>query len=137
MKLLVMSVILLAAMPLFGQPQIIVDNRTSGDIDTARLERLAYQALLHSTGNRIEIVLHLWSKKDVRSKNDRKMESFFAGPNQIYLSKMDYLCFVQGVLLAAFPKVSVDELESKSRRIFLEEQLVFNISRISNERRAR
>lgn len=133
MKVIVIVLILFAAMPLFAQPQITIDNRTDAQIDTARLERLAYQAVLHSITTTPRIVLHLWSKKDIRIKAGRKLDAFFAGPNEIYLSNMDYLSFVQGLLLATFPEDNVYELEAKSRRIFLAEQAVVDLRRISSQ----
>ena len=133
MKVIVIVMILFAATPLFAQPQITIDNRTDEQIDTARLERLAYQAVLHSITTAPRIVLHLWSKKDIRLKAGRKLEAFFAGPNEIYLSNMDYLSFVQGVLLTTFPEDNVFELEAKSRRIFLAEQAVVDARRITSQ----
>lgn len=135
MKLSIMAVILFAGAPLFAQPQIIIDNRTHEQIDTARLERLAYEASVHSTASGLNIVLHVWPKKDVRSKNSQKLESFFTLPNEIYLSKMDYLSFVQGVMLAAFPNSVIHELEQKSRRIFVAEQAIVEVRKSASDGR--
>lgn len=135
MKRWMLAVILFAGAPLFAQPQIIIDNRTQAQIDMARLDRLFQEALADSTTPTPGIVLHIWSKKDLRSKNARKLESFFASPNEIYLPKMDYLSFVQGVLLATHTNETDAQIERRSRRIWVVEQAVIRVRQTAAELR--
>lgn len=58
------------------------------------------------------------------------MESFFVSPNHVFMHAVDYLAFVQGVLLTSFPDVDVGELAREGRRIWLE---VLRLDEIATE----
>lgn len=127
MKRLLPIVMLLFGAPLFAQPRVLIDNRTDHDVDTGRVRRMAAEALVNATVNEPVIVVHLWPRKALRSMTGGKLDSFFVGPNHVFMHDVDYLALVHGMLLVMFPDEDVEKIERRGRRIWLMEELVVRV----------
>ena len=132
MKRLLPIVMLLFGAPLFAQPRVLIDNRTDHDVDTARVHRMAAEALVNAPVNEPTIVVHIWPRKALRSMTGRKIDAFFVGPNHVFMHDANYLALVQGMLLVMFPDEDVEEIERRGRRIWLMEELVVRVDTLQN-----
>ena len=133
MRLLLPTMMLLLGVPLFAQTRIVIDNTTTHEVDTHRIRRLTEEAVARAGGNEPTVVVHIWPKPTLQSLTGKTMESFFVSPNHVFMHDVDYLAFVQGVLLTSLPDTDVAELAREGRRIWLEENLVLRLDEIATE----
>ena len=130
MKLLLPIAMLFFGAPLLAQPQVLIDNRTDHDVDTARVRRLTVEAVADAPVSEPTIFVHIWPRKALQTLAGRKTP-FFVGPNHVFMYEVDYLALIHGVLLVAFPGESSDNLGTWGRRIWLTDQLVVRVDTLT------
>lgn len=130
MGCLLLILIFLVGTPLFAQPppgRVEIDNRTNERVDVPRIQRLVQKASLGAPVDSPPVILHLWPKKALRTKADLKSDAFFVAPNEIYMLRMDYYAFLQGVLLSFHPEEKVSAIEGMSRRLWISSEMVLSL----------